>query len=174
MKVLRLLPFLLLPGALAAQVPDSLRTAWRDQLVALRDNLRTVDGSLQALRRDIETAAPVTVRAKTLTLYQHCDSVRQSMADARPAFGNAPGTTRQREAATRLVRAMRALEDELRTHCLEGFGRQGQELVADSVRAWLPYRAARLRDADRAYQEAVSRFLQAMDLRLPTPSPSGP
>lgn len=167
------LAFLLLAGPAAGQALDSTQVRYRDALVAVRDALLPIGANVQSMRRDLGTAADVTVRAKTVRLQGACRAARDTLAARRADFASAGGTRHQADAARALVRAMRALETGIGEHCLAGlrFGEAG--FVADSVRAWLPYRVRRLRDVEQAYHEAAAAFARAVAVRIPPVTSAG-
>jgi len=165
--------FLLVAGPVAGQGLDSTRMRYRDALVAVRDALSPIDAGVQTVRRDLGTAADVTIQSKVGRLRAACLAAQIALAGQRPVFEAVRGSTRQTEAARLLVTGMRALDRHLNIHCLEGLTVRDLGIVADSVRAWMPFRSARLREAEQAYYEAAAGFARTVDVRIPPVSPGG-
>ena len=167
MNALRAIPFLLaVAGPAAGQELDSTQIQYRTALVAVRDALLPVGAAVQALRRDLNTAAPITVAAKTRRLLAACQAARDALTANRPVFASVRGSERRVNAARQLVAAMRTLDGQINEHCQTGLQFENT-VVADSVRAWLPFRSARLLAAEQAYHEAAASFARVVEVRIP-------
>jgi hypothetical protein len=62
---------------------------------------------------------------------------------------------------------MRFLEDRLVTECVRGLAPEGTGARVDSLRAWGPYRTARIDEAVTQFFAARGRFARSTGLSLP-------
>lgn len=154
------------PLAASAQA-DSTRAGYRTALITVRDSLIPLRGAMQTLRRDLATAAPVTVEAKALRLAAACRGAVATLERETPVFRSAG------ESGAALQRAMRTLHAAITTHCLRGLDPDGPGAVADTLRRWAPYRTAQLRDAEGAYHGAAARFARVHGINIPPLNPGG-
>jgi hypothetical protein len=150
---------------------DSVQTALRDRLVALRDTIRPVSAELVAFRRDIASAGPETVVHKARRLNGACTVARAALVNAVPWFARSDVPRPAGAAADSLQAALRALVAALDEHCLTGLAASSADGQADSLRAWGPYRTGQLRLAIDRLHGSMSRFADASRFRLPPPSP---
>lgn len=158
-----------LPPAAAQQrsAPDSATVAaYRQLLLGLRDTLDVVSGRSAEFRRDLRTVGEGTVIARGQRLTHACRSVRDALADARPALSRLPAEDRARAERDSLVLAMRNLERSLDVECLRGLNPEGPGQRADSLRAWGPNRTSNLAVSITAYNGAALRLARRLGIDL--------
>jgi hypothetical protein len=136
-------------AVLLAQAPDTAGQARYG--VAIRrvgDSLTALERAAAMFQTDLVSASPDLVIARATRLRQHCTGTRREtgLLDSLPAIG------------ARLRRELTALRAEL-ARCDREFATGPWHQRADSVKAWAPYRLARLSDAVRRFRLAARAFM---------------
>ena len=147
-------------------VPDSVRTAYRDTLLVLRDSTAAVRGAASRFSRDLQFAGSRTVLNRARRLGTACANLRATLADAQDMFESSRVPARARAEASALRRSMRELRNALYTNCVNGLAATGPGETADSLRSWGPYHTSRLERHLLTYDDAASGLAEAMDVRL--------
>ena len=132
-------------AVLIAQAPDT--AALTRQSAAIRrvnDSLTVLEGAAAQFQADLVHASPDLVIARAMRLRQHCTGTHRETArlDSVPALG------------AKLRREVAALRTEL-ARCDREFATGLWYQNTDSVKAWAPYRLARLSDAVRTFRVAA-------------------
>ncbi|MGH7644748.1 MAG: hypothetical protein ACREMR_04090 [Gemmatimonadales bacterium] len=148
------------PTSLPAQAPD---TAARARLVDARAAL---DDSVSAVRRaavrfgsDLGTASPDLVLTRARDVHQRCGAAvpaADSLARVLGARTYAAAAAQEQQAAhSEVVSLRRAL-----ARCAAQFnpGARHDPPLADSLRAWGPYRLSQLEQTTRRYEAALAAF----------------
>jgi hypothetical protein len=158
-----MIPFLLTGWALATQSPDSAaRAEVNGAVITMGDALAGLRGASAMFRRDLEHASPQLLVSRAGVVREQCDAVSAAGARFDSAYArNARVVSRDRGMAD-VRRELRALQQEL-ARCDREWRVGYQPAQIDSVRAWGPYRLARIETAVRRYHEAAGR--------LPYPKP---
>ena len=136
---------LLLWVVLHAQTPDSAaHTRFNTAIRRLGDSLTVLEGAAAMFRADLINASPDLVISRATRLKQHCAGSRRESGslDSLRAVGG------------RLRRDLTALRAEL-ARCDREFTVGSSYEGADSVKAWAPYRLARLSSAVRRFRLAA-------------------
>ena len=158
------------PAAVAQQqhsTPDSATvTAYRQLLFGLRDTVDFVSGRSEEFRRDLRTVGDGTVIARGQRLSRACRSVRDALAEGRPALNHLPAIDDARAVRDSLVLSMRNLERSLDVECLRGLNPEGPGQRADSLRAWGPNRTSNLSVSVTAFQGAALRLARRLGIDL--------
>ena len=139
---------------------------YHEVLVALRDTLTGVQAALSDLRRDLPSAAGETVLARVAEVRMRCRGVAQEIPRAGRVLRPATRGKKGRREAEQLLSSIREMETAIHRECQQGLRRDGPGDWADSLRAWIPYRATRIDRAIRAYEGAAGRFAAAMGFKL--------
>ena len=128
-----------------AQAPDT--AALNRQNAAIRrvtDSLTVLEGAAAMFQADLVHASPDLVIARATRLRRHCSGAHHETTrlDSVPALG------------AQLRRELAALRTEL-ARCDREFTTGPWYQHVDSVKAWAPYRLARLSDAVRSFRLAA-------------------
>lgn len=129
----------------AAQLPDTTAAARLGAALArIHDSLTVLEGAAAQFQVDLVHASPDLVIARATRLRQHCDGTRHEVdqLDSLPGRG------------ARLAREITALRAEL-VRCDREFATGPWYRGADSVKAWAPFRLARLSTAVRRFRVAA-------------------
>ena len=132
-------------AVLIAQAPDTAAEArYSAAIRRVTDSLTALEGEAAKFQADLVHASPDLVIARAARLRQRCNGARSEAGrlDAVPAL------------ATGVRRELAALRAEL-TRCERDFATGPQYQRADSVKAWAPYRLARLGGAVRRFRLAA-------------------
>ena len=135
-------------AALAAQAPDTAKLArYGTALRRVHDSLTVVQGAAAMFQADLVNASQDLVISRATRLRQHCAGAWREAGrlDSLPALG------------ARMHREVAALRVEL-ARCEREFTTGPWYERADSVKAWAPFRLARLGDAIRRFRLAVRAF----------------
>jgi len=157
------------PAAAAQQrsAPDSATVAaYRQLLLGLRDTVDVVSSRSAEFRRDLRTVGDGTVIARGQRLSHACRSVRDALAEARPALSRLPAEDRARAERDSLLLSMRNLELGLDVECVRGLNPEGAGQRADTLRAWGPNRTANLSVSITAYNGAALRLARRFGIDL--------
>ena len=147
--------WLLLWTALAAQAPDSAARA--RSAVALRtlnDSLSAVAAAAAQFRADLVNASSDLVISRAARLTQRCAG---ALAGTAPV-DSLPGT------GTRLRRDLAGLRAAL-VRCTQDFAPGPSYQRVDSVKAWAPYRLARLDEAVLRYRLTTRVFMHRAGIK---------
>jgi hypothetical protein len=130
---------------LVAQAPDT--AALNRQYAAIRrvgDSLTVLEGAAAMFQADLVHASPDLVISRAARLRHHCNGSQHETArlDSIPALG------------AQLRHDLAALRTEL-ARCDREFNTGPWYQHTDSVKAWAPYRLARLSDAVRNFRIAA-------------------
>jgi hypothetical protein len=136
---------LLLWAVLRAQTPDSAAHARYDAAIRrMSESLTLLEGSAAMFRADLINASPDLVISRATRLRQHC-----------AGSGREAGSLDSlRFIGVRLRRELASLRAEL-ARCEREFTVGPWYQGADSVKAWAPYRLARLTTAVRRFRLAA-------------------
>lgn len=151
--------------ALAVQTPDTaagppLAGAMR----VLNDSLSEVRGAAAAFRVDLAQASRELVLARAGRLRGRCAGAHGAALQVDHALASAPYTGATRTARVSLERALAELRAALR-RCVRDHDAGPSYVRADSIKAWGPYRLARLEAAIRRYELAASAYREKARLR---------
>lgn len=153
-----------------ARTADTSETArYRDLLVGVRDSIHPVSAAIITFRRDLSSAGPETVTAKAAELVRACGRARAALVTLPPRLEPSAAPPRARSAADALRQATRELDHQLRDDCERGLRFEGLAGAPDSLRAWGPYRTARLRQTITRFDAASNRFASAVGFKVPIP-----
>lgn len=142
-------------AVLVAQTPDSAAQArYHAGIQRLNDSLTALEGSAAMFQADLVHASPDLVISRATRLRMRCTGTRRQVGllDSMPAVG------------ARLRRELAALNAEL-MRCDREFAIGPSYQGADSVKAWAPYRLARLGDAVRRFRLAARVFMREASIR---------
>jgi len=146
---------LVLWTALAAQAPDSAtRARSAAALRTLNDSLSAVAAAAAQFRADLVNASGDLVISRAARLTQRCAG---ALAGTAPV-DSLPGT------GTRLRRDLAALRAEL-VRCGQNFAAGPWYQRVDSVKAWAPYRLARLDEAVQRYRLTARAFMHRAGIK---------
>ena len=137
-------------GGLAVQAPDSaMRVRSATVLRALNDSLSAVDAAAEQFQTDLDNASRDLVISRAARLTKRCAGARVAALSLDTVLAvQAP-----------LRRDLATLRAEL-TRCQANFATDRWYERADSVKAWAPYRLAKLGDAVRRYRIAARAFMR--------------
>jgi len=139
---------LVLWAALAAQAPDSAtRARYATALRALSDSLSAVEAAAAQFRADLVTASRDLVISRASRLTQRCAG----------ALAGTPPVDSLPAARTGLRRDLATLRAAL-VRCGRDFDAGPWGARVDSLKAWAPYRLARLGEAVQRYRLAAHAF----------------
>jgi hypothetical protein len=141
---------LVLWAALIAQAPDSAARARSGAAIRrMDDSLTVLEGTAAKFQADLVNASPDLVITRATRLREHCIGTRREAGrlDSLPTV------------QVRLGREIAALRSEL-ARCDREFATGPWYQGADSVKAWAPYRLARLSEAVRRYRLAAREFMR--------------
>ena len=139
---------LVLWAAVAAQAPDSAtRARYVTALRTLNDSLSAVQAAATQFRADLGTASRDLVISRASRLTQRCAG---ALAGTAPVESLPP-------AGTRLHRDLATLRAEL-VRCGRDFDAGPWGARVDSLKAWAPYRLARLDEVVQRYRLAARAF----------------
>jgi hypothetical protein len=151
-----------MPGALVvlwavlvAQTPDTAAQGrYGAAIRRVNDSLTALEGAAAMFQADLVNASPDLVISRATRLRQHCTGTRREAGrlDSLPAVG------------ARLRRNVAALRAEL-ARCDREFATGPWYQGADSVKAWAPYRLARLGNAVRRFRLAARAFMRDASMR---------
>lgn len=151
-----------MPGALVvlwavlvAQAPDTaVQARYGAAIRRVNDSLTALQGAVAMFQVDLVNASPDLVISRATRLRQHCNGTWRETRrlDSLPAIG------------ARLHREIAALRAEL-TRCDREFATGPWYRRADSVKAWAPFRLARLSDAVRRFRLAARAFMRETSIR---------
>lgn len=142
-------------AVLIAQTPDSAGQArYGAAIRRVNDSLTALEGSAAKFQADLVNASPDLVISRATRLRQHCTGTRRETEhlDSLPAVGAG------------LHRDLVALRAEL-TRCDREFASGPWYQGVDSVKAWAPYRLARLGNAVRRFRIAARAFMRQASTR---------
>jgi hypothetical protein len=146
---------------------DSVRQSYKGALIMLRDTLAGVQAQVQIFRRDLSQAGPETVVSRATRLRNRCVTAMETLQGAEPVFRSARAPNERVRAQSReLVSQMRTLRRALGEHCERTMTAEGPGVWADTLRAWGPYRTARIEHGLAAYYEAAGYFARAADFKV--------
>lgn len=147
--------FVVLWAVLVAQAPDTAAQArYGAAIRRVNDSLTALQGAAAMFQADLVNASPDLVISRATRLRQHCSGTWREAGrlDSLPAIG------------ARLHREVAALRAEL-ARCDREFATGPWYQRADSVKAWAPFRLARLGDAVRRFRLAARAFLREASIR---------
>lgn len=162
----------LLALALVAQAPDTVRQArYERALSGISDSLDLVRGAIAAFPIDLASASPDLVLARARRVRQSCHSAAAALDQVSTVLAGGVyvphakveqvklqgGTADLRRTLARCEREWAAPEPPTRAS-------------ADSLRAWGPYRGARLDQALRHYIGLLRAFMKQAALKKPAAS----
>jgi hypothetical protein len=142
-------------AVLIAQAHDTAAAArYSAAMGRVSDSLTALEGAAAMFQADLVNASPDLVISRATRLRQRCTGTRREAArlDSLPAVG------------ARLRRELAGLRAEL-ARCDREFATGPWYQGADSVKAWAPYRLARLGDAIRRFRLAARAFKREALLR---------
>lgn len=142
-------------AVLIAQAPDTTVQARYDAAIRrVNDSLTALEGAAAMFQADLVNASPDLVISRATRLRQHCNGTRRETGrlDSLPAIG------------ARLRRELAVLRTEL-ARCDREFTTGPWYQGADSVKAWAPFRLARLGTAVRRFRLAARAFLREASTR---------
>ena len=137
-------------AVIIAQTPDTAAQARYGAAVRrVGDSLTALEGVAAMFQADLVNASPDLVISRATRLRQHCAGTQHETGrlDSLPAVG------------ARLRRELAALRVEL-ARCDREFAIGPWYQGADSVKAWAPYRLARLSDAVQRFRLAARAFMR--------------
>lgn len=135
-------------AVLIAQTPDTAAQArYGAALRRVNDSLTALEGEAAKFQADLVNASPDLVIARAMRLRHRCYGARSEAGrlDSLPAL------------STPLRRDLTALRVEL-ARCDREFATGPQHQLADSVKAWAPFRLSRLSDAVRRFRLSARAF----------------
>jgi hypothetical protein len=141
-------------AALIAQAPDTAAQArYGAALRRLADSLTVLEGAAAKFQADLVNASPDLVISRATRLKEHCAGTRSEAGrlDSLPAVDAALG------------RDLAALRSEL-ARCEREFATGPWYQGADSVKAWAPYRLARLSEAVQRFRLAAREFMRGASI----------
>jgi hypothetical protein len=142
-------------ATLVAQAPDTaMQARYGAAIRRVNDSLTALQGAAAMFQMDLVSASPDLVISRATRLRQHCSGTRgeADRLDSLPAIG------------VRMHREIVALRAEL-ARCDREFTTGPWYQRADSVKAWAPFRLARLGDAVRRFRLAARTFLREISRR---------
>ena len=142
-------------AVLVAQAPDTTKQArYGAAIRRVNDSLTVLQGATAMFQADLVNASQDLVISRATRLRQHCAGTRREAGrlDSLPAIG------------ARLHREIASLRVEL-ARCDREFTTGPWYERADSVKAWAPFRLARLGDAIRRFRLAVRAFQREASIR---------
>jgi hypothetical protein len=137
-------------AVLIAQSPDTAALVRQDTAIRrVIDSLTVLEGAAAMFQADLVNASPDLVISRATRLRQHCSGTQRETArlDSVPL-------------QTQLRRDLATLRTEL-ARCDREFATGPWYQHADSVKAWAPYRLARLSDAVRRFRLAARASMGA-------------
>ena len=137
-------------ATLVAQAPDTAMQARHGAAIRrVNDSLTALQGAAAMFQADLVNASPDLVISRATRLRQHCSGTRGEAGrlDSLPAIG------------VRMHREIAALRAQL-ARCDREFATGPWYQRADSVKAWAPFRLARLGDAVRRFRLAARVFMR--------------
>ena len=137
-------------AVLIAQAPDKASQArYGAAIRRVADSLTALEGAAAMFQADLVNASPDLVISRATRLKQRCSNTRREAGglDSLPAIPE------------RLRRELATLRAEL-ARCEREFATGPWYQGADSVKAWAPYRLARLGDAVRRFRLAARAFMR--------------
>ena len=147
--------FVVLWAVLIAQAPDTaVRARYGAAIRRVNDSLTALQGAAAMFQADLVNASPDLVIYRATRLRQHCNGTRHEAErlDSVPAV------------EARLHRELVALRAEL-TRCDREFATGPWYQRVDSVKAWAPFRLARLGDVVRRFRLAAFAFMRETSIR---------
>lgn len=151
-------------AALAAQAPDTGAARLAGAMRALNDSLSEVRGAAAAFRADLGQASRELVIARAARVRGRCTGAHGAALQVDRAFASAPYTGASRTARASLERELGELRGALR-RCVREHDAGPSYVRADSIKAWGPFRLARLEAAIRRYELAASAYREKARLR---------
>lgn len=163
-----MIPWILVVSV-AAQAPDSARTArWEQALAATTDSLDRVRGAAMGFRVDLDNASSDLVLTRAAQLRTSCARADEALRDLERLLEEGVYSPRARDAQARLrggtAEMRRTLARCQREWQASAPPRAGE---ADSLKAWGPYRTAQLNAALLRYQGLVRAFMRQAALKRP-------
>ena len=164
--------FLALVLMTQAPQPDTVRQArYERTLSGVTDSLDVVRGAISAFRIDLDRVSPNLVLARASRVRESCHGAGAALQQVSTLLSQGvyvehakveqarlgTGTSELRRALARCEREWAAPTPPTRA-------------VADSLRAWGPYRSARLDDALRSYLGVLRAFMKQAALKKPAVS----
>ena len=162
----------LLALALVAQSPDTVRQArYERTLRGVSDSLDVVRGAVAAFPIDLERVSPELVLARATRVRQSCHGAAAALEQASTLLGAGVYKPQAKVEQGRLQNGTGALQRTL-ARCEREWAVPGRptRAIADSLRAWGPYRGARLDEALRSYIGLLRTFMKQAAVKKPAVS----
>lgn len=163
---------LLLTLAVAAQAPDSVRQVRYERVLKqATDSLDGVRGAAAAFRTDLHSASSELVLVRAARVHAGCRGADAALVQVNTLLA---GGVYSRAAASEQARLQSATAELRRVlgRCQREWtvSRSPTLILADSLRAWGPYRTAQLDSALRRYLSSLREFMKKAALRKPAVS----
>lgn len=164
----------LLALALVAQSPspDTVRQArYEHTLSVVSDSLDVVRGAIAAFPIDLERVSPDLVLARATRVQQSCHGAAMSLEQVSTLLGAGVYRPHAKAEQGRLQSGTSELRRTL-ARCEREWAvpNRPTRAIADSLRAWGPYRGSRLDEALRSYLGLLRTFMKQAALKKPAVS----